>query len=85
MFIVLKSAWRFLDGKDNKGDTVWVQPGRHEAETIPNPLGYPGNWIVLKGTLIGQSEGAMRECQNQPASYGKPAVDWGELEIKMEE
>jgi hypothetical protein len=58
-----KRSWRLLDGaSDNKHVAyVVIDPGEHELERIHCPLGHDCNWLVLKGTLIGASEGWWRD------------------------
>lgn len=59
MFIVLKKDWEVPDGSTTNQKAI-IPAGRHEIERIPNPRGYDAPWLVLKGTKIGQAEGAWR-------------------------
>ena len=63
-----------------------IPKGRHEVERIPNPFGHPNStWLVLKGTRIGASEGSWRQWQNGVLNDRCEPVDWGELEVIIEE
>lgn len=91
MFIVLKREWEVLDGAA-RGKKVNIPPGRHEVERIPNPFGYPGTWLVLKGTIIGQGEKAWRQWQNDGQPIDNPGhpnhgkvILWGDDEVVIEE
>ncbi len=92
MQATLKRVWEMLDySQSGNSRKVNVEPGTYELERIPNPSGYEGSWLVIKGTTIGQSEAAWRQWKNgvlidnpgQP-SHGQP-VDWGEYEIFIQE
>jgi hypothetical protein len=51
------------------GHNTTIPEGRHEVERIPNPYrhnGSHGDWIVLKGTLIGATEESWREWVRNP-------------------
>lgn len=62
MQLVLRRNWEAIDGSKEGADAKTVIPaGTHEVERVPCPLGYPCNWLVLKGTLIGASEGSWRQ------------------------
>ena len=60
MFIVLKCAHVVYDGGDSTARPT-IPAGRHEIERVNNPLHKGGDkWLVLKGTLVGKTEGAWR-------------------------
>jgi hypothetical protein len=63
------------------------------VERIPNPYYDNGTfWLVLKGTMVGASEGSWRqwihtgELVSNPDSpnFGKP-IDWGNSEVVIKE
>lgn len=63
-------TWRLSDGsvpgaKDANGTRhsvkVEVGPGIFELERVANPRGFDAPWLVLKGTLVGMTEGAWRQ------------------------
>ena len=75
MFIVLKRDWEVHDGSQKeKGGTITA--GRHEIERIDNPLGYDAPWLVLKGTKLGQAEGAWRQWSGP---------EWEDWEVVIED
>jgi hypothetical protein len=84
----LKRAWKMIDAGENaKERDVTVQPGTYELERVRNPYAYSAKWLVLKGTLIGMTEGSWMQWINGTlankvghADYGKP-IDWDEFEI----
>ena len=96
MFMTLKREWEALDVSKNPIGKAKIPAGRHEIERIPNPFAdasKPGSfWLVLKGTMIGMSEGSWREWMNdgslitnkKHSDFGKP-IDWQEYEIVIEE
>lgn len=86
MTATTKRPWELLDHtKSMNNMRVTMPAGTHQLERIPNPKGYPGNWLVIKGTTIGMSEGAWRDWKNGDLnSKGKP-IDWGEFEIAIQE
>jgi len=62
MILVSKRNWEVHDGSKASGnDDAIVPPGRHEIERVPNPFGFEAPWLVLKGTLIGATEGFWRQ------------------------
>lgn len=75
MQLIVKREWKAIDGLD-KNKTHIIPIGTHEVERIPNPLGYPGYWIVLKGTLIGASEGSWRQWEGNK---------WGDFEVILKD
>lgn len=89
-----KREWELLDAtSDHSKDLkrVNIPAGTHELERIINPCRHEGNWLVLKGTLIGMGEKAWMQwingvLANRPGhpSFGKP-IDWGLFEIQLEE
>jgi hypothetical protein len=86
--MMLKRDWEAKNASDPEKvlDTI-IPAGTHEVELIPNPLGYVGSWVVLKGTKIGASEWSWQQWRpdqtyddpNLP-SYGK-VIDWNEYEV----
>ena len=96
MYLVLKRDWEALDAsKPEVGDRQAVIPrGRHEIERVPNPYaakGFLAPWLVLKGTLIGGTEGFWRQWENETLvsdprhpDFGKPIVR-GEYEVLIED
>lgn len=91
MFLVLKRDWEALNATGQKLVKAIIPAGRHEVERIPNPFGHNNSWLVLKGTLIGASEGSWREWKNgeladnpHHPNFGKP-IDWKEFEVVIEE
>lgn len=93
MTVTLKRPWEAIDGSKPKGQgTTKIPAGTHEVERIPCPHGYDCNWLVLKGTLIGASEGSWRQWGDDGAivvdpsdpNYGKP-IDWGEFEVVIQD
>jgi hypothetical protein len=84
-----KRDWEFTDG--NTGEKVVKKAGTYEMERIPCPFGWPCKWLVIKGTLLGGSEGSWRDWENgvlvdnpEHPDYGKP-IDWEEFEIVIKE
>jgi hypothetical protein len=49
-----------------------IPTGTHQVERIPNPLGFPGHWLVLPGTLIGAAESFWRFWKEDPDSGLSP-------------
>lgn len=85
--MILKRKWAAVDG--TTASETFIPAGTHEIERIPNPLGYKGYWLVLKGTKIGGSEGSWRQWENgqlvdNPGhpNHGKP-IDWGDFEVQI--
>jgi hypothetical protein len=70
MTMTLRSEWPALDASKSKNerDTL-IGAGTHEVELIPNPYGHAGNWIVLKGTKIGGSEGSWRQWTDRDDKF----------------
>lgn len=62
MTLELRLDWEAKDASKPTGqdDTV-IPAGTHEIERIRHPRGLDCNWLVLKGTLIGASEGHFRD------------------------
>jgi hypothetical protein len=90
MQMILKREWEAIDASDRAKHVIANIPaGTHEMERIPNPF-FKNNtfWLVLKGTMIGASEGSWRQWINDGSlvtnpdnpNFGKP-IDWGEDEI----
>lgn len=87
-----KRVWEMLDySKPRNEDKTELQPGTYELERISNPHGFEGNWLVVKGTTIGMSEGAWKQWINGVLAdreghpnFGKP-INWGDAEIVLEE
>ena len=91
MKMILKKDWNALDGSQSEFVKITIPAGTHEIERIPNPHGYPGSWLVLKGTKIGASENSWRQWMNgvvadnpEHPEFGKP-IDWGDWEVKIED
>lgn len=69
MYMTLKRKWEAFDGSKERSDPTRktsIPAGRHEIERIPCP--YPdtkANWLVLKGTKIGGSEGWWRQWEGE--------------------
>lgn len=61
MFMILKRDWPALDASRTTLRAATIPTGRHEIERVPNPLGFTAPWLVLKGTLVGGSEGSWRQ------------------------
>lgn len=88
MQMILKRDWQALDGSES--DKIAVIPaGCHEVERVPNPFGHRAPWLVLRGTLIGGSEGSWRQWENgdfinrpEHPNFGS-AVDWGDWEVQI--
>ena len=71
MFMTLKREWEALDASGGLTKHTKIPAGRHEIEKITNPLGHPNSfWFVLKGTLIGGSQGSWRQWENRQDEYG---------------
>jgi hypothetical protein len=83
MFATLKRTWDLIDGETHK--RVPVKPGRYELDRIFNPFGHIAPWLVLKGTKIGQAEGAWRDWRNGMINNDGKPIDWGEFEIVIED
>lgn len=88
MQMILKREWDAIDATNLPERILTKIPaGTHEIEKIPNPAGYSGNWLVLKGTLIGASEGSWRQwapgqMNDAPdhENFGKE-IDWEEFTV----
>ena len=87
MKATLKRVWELVDASSPNSSKVERGPGDFELERIPNPLGHNGNWLVIKGTMVGMAEGAWRQWKNgelvdnpHHLNNGKP-IDWGDFEI----
>jgi hypothetical protein len=91
MFMTLKRAWDTLDATSGEAVQTTIPAGRHEIERIKCPVGHDCNWLVLKGTLIGGSEGSWRQWINGSDCYGEnhpkagQPIDWKEFEVVIEE
>ena len=94
MLLILKREWEAIDASqgDKRSAYTTIPPGEHEVERIPNPRGYAGNWLVLKGTLIGASEASWRQWSpgqipNVPANDPRhnKIIEWGEYEVVIKE
>ena len=86
-------AWMRVEGRrwNAKSFARTILAGTHEIERIPNPAGYNGNWLVLKGTKIGGSEGSWRQWApgqkgTNPShpNFGKE-IDWKEFTVVITE
>lgn len=75
MKLTVKRNWEAYDGSNSKNRLI-ISIGTHEVERIKNPLGYSGNWIVLKGTLIGASEESWRQWEGDK---------WDNFEVILED
>jgi hypothetical protein len=94
MYLILKRDWEVIDASKVLDDDrrAVIKAGRYEVERIPNPLGHKGTfWLVLKGTLIGATEGWWRDWGRRTPvtkeghpNLGKP-IDLGEFEIVIED
>ncbi|MCX6713088.1 MAG: hypothetical protein NTY66_02690 [Candidatus Vogelbacteria bacterium] len=85
--MTLKRDWPALEflGGDKAKDVV-IPAGRHEVERITNPLGYlDAPWLVLKGTMIGASEGSWRQWKNGVLNRDDQSIDWGKWEVVIED
>jgi hypothetical protein len=89
MRLVLKRDWDVIDAahlKHSARRNAVIPKGVHEVERIPNPLGHPGApWLVLKGTLIGATEGSWRQWRNGTLNARGEPIDWGDFEVVVEE
>lgn len=65
MFLTVKRDWQVPDGSKPKGsgERAVIPAGRHEIERVPNPFGHDAPFLVLKGTLIGGTEGSWRQWE----------------------
>lgn len=62
MKAILPRDWNMIDhSKPENEEDVKVPAGEYELERIPNPYGFDGNWLVLRGTTTGMSEGSWRD------------------------
>ena len=92
MFMTLKRDHGALDAAGGRNKRVTILMGRYEIERIPNPLFNNGTfWLVLKGTLVGATEGSWRQWEKGQVvdkeghpDFGKP-IDWGDFEVVIEE
>jgi RimJ/RimL family protein N-acetyltransferase len=75
MKLIVKRNWNGCDGADLNNRPI-ISIGIHEVERIPNPYGYSGYWIVLKGTLIGASEGFWRQWEGK---------EWDDFEVILKD
>jgi len=66
MIATLHREWELHTWKEDgtTGNDVYVGPGTVELERIPNPLGYKGFWLIIKGTNVGMAEGAWRQWED---------------------
>lgn len=82
---ITATLWRTWDLPDgsvtDKPDAIGVRhatrvptgPGTFELERVANPRGHEAPWLVLKGTLVGMTEGAWK---NWPVADGvEPGSD----------
>lgn len=77
MLLILKRDWAVNDASKGEERKTTIPSGQHEVERIDNPLGYPdAPWLVLKGTLIGATEGFWRQWDGPK---------WGEFEVTIED
>ncbi len=87
-----RRVWEMLDhSKPRDNNNAYLQPGTYELERIPNPYGFAGSWLVVKGTTIGMAEGAwkgwingVRVNREGHPNFGK-CINWGDFEIVLEE
>lgn len=91
MRLILRCNWKALDFSLPTTTYVTVSAGTHEVERIPNPRGYDGNVLVLKGTKIGMAEGAWRQWAPGQINdnlahpnFGK-VIDWGDFTVEIVE
>ncbi len=83
--MTLKKDWPATDAKNNISATT-ISIGRHEMERIPNPLGHKdAPWLVLKGTLIGATEGSWRQWTKDSKNPEGPLATNPIFEIIIEE
>ncbi len=88
MQMILKRDWDAIDATDPKNNTYTTIPaGTHDVERIPCPTGHDCNWLVLKGTKIGASEGSWRQWapgqivdDSDRPNFGK-VIDWEEATV----
>jgi len=92
MTLILKRDWEAINASRGESPRTKIPAGRHEVERIPNPFGHGGAWLVLKGTLIGASEGSWRQWrpgQTPDVPETDPdhtrIIDWGDYEVVIEE
>lgn len=73
--------WNLLNIRESNGHRTprVLEPGVYEMERIHNSK-YDCNWLVLKGTDWGASEGSWRPWTNI-----KGSIDWGTFEVVIEE
>jgi hypothetical protein len=69
MKMFLKRNWEAVDG--NTGLKQTIPAGEHEVEKISCPLGWPCNWIVLKDTKVGASEGSWLQWTDAKINWGE--------------
>ena len=60
MKMTLRRKWT-LCNIINKPEIIAISipSGTYEIEEIPNPFGFEGNWLIIKGTQIGAPEMAI--------------------------
>lgn len=88
MKATLRRTWDLLDYSHpqdlgGKYPVRKVEPGVYEVERIPNPASFAGDWLVIKGTTIGQSEGAWRQWGAD--EVGGNGTHWGDAQISFED
>ncbi|MFH1089209.1 MAG: hypothetical protein V1716_02180 [Candidatus Uhrbacteria bacterium] len=77
MFMCLNRNWEAIDATaGNHQDTI-IPIGWYEIEKIKNPFGFKGYWLVIKGTLIGASEGSWLQCNDEDKT------GWGRRDFQV--
>lgn len=88
IFITLSADIEVCNG-EGQLEKATIPIGKHEMERIPNPLGYPNPWLVLKGTKIGQAETTWRKRRPEPnEEQSRPQreeVDQDGISVTIEE
>lgn len=80
MIMRLYRDWPAHDGSGSQAREVTIPAGEHEVEEIPNPYGYAGTWLVLKGTKIGGARVAWEQWGTSPDSAEN---DWGIYRVEI--
>jgi len=71
----LKRNWEAFDVTAGNRRDTFIPIGWYEVERIKNPFDFEGCWLVIKGTLIGASEGSWRQWINDGE------IDWENYEV----
>lgn len=86
LFMTTRRTFEVIDGSGPKPKKAELPPGRHEMLRVRNPFGHSNaDWLVVKGSMIGGTEGYFRSWMNGTLNKHGDPTDWGDFEISFEE